>query len=117
MASGDDHLTVSKLAGLDRSGREAAYALVRYAREEGLPVIVTSGRRDRSLQAELIRQGLTSATQSRHLSGRAFDLGFQGYQWQQVPRAYWQWLGSIWESMGGRWGGRFTRYDPIHFDW
>ena len=24
--------------------------------------------------------------------------------------------GAIWESWGGRWGGRFHRLDPIHFE-
>jgi len=116
LASSDGD-TLSKLAGLDRSGRDAAHELVAYAREQGLPIVVTSGRRSRDLQAELIRQGATTATNSRHLAGRAFDLGFAGYQWRQIPREYWQWLGTVWESMGGRWGGRFTKYDPIHFDW
>lgn len=109
--------SASILAGLDRSGREAATELVNFARSQGLPIIVTSGRRSRALQDELIRQGITAAQASHHLTGRAFDLGFYGYQWRSVPMEYWRYLGEMWESMGGRWGGRFRKSDPIHFDW
>ncbi len=44
---------------------------------------------------------------SLHQYGEAFDLRVQD------PRDQ-QWLGEVWESWGGRWGGRFN--DPNHFD-
>lgn len=44
---------------------------------------------------------------SLHNYGEAFDLRVQD-PWDQ------QWLGEVWESWGGRWGGRFN--DPNHFD-
>jgi len=109
--------TPALLASLDASGRASAAALVNAAREAGIPLIVTSGRRTRAKQAALIRSGVTAAANSRHLYGRAFDVGVIGYQWRQVDPAIWRWLGEAWESIGGRWGGRFRDYDPIHFDW
>jgi hypothetical protein len=42
-----------------------------------------------------------------HELGRAVDLG--GLSNQELAE-----LGGIWESWGGRWGGRFG--DPIHFE-
>jgi hypothetical protein len=26
------------------------------------------------------------------------------------------WLGAVWEAWGGRWGGRFSKPDPVHFE-
>lgn len=44
---------------------------------------------------------------SLHNYGHAFDLSTPDPELQR-------WLGMVWESWGGRWGGRFD--DPIHFD-
>jgi len=44
---------------------------------------------------------------SKHNIGEAFDLVVNSPQNQS-------WLGAVWESWGGRWGGRFG--DPNHFD-
>lgn len=110
----------SLLSSLDASGRDAARAFVAYARSLGLPVIVTSARRTAAQQAALTpAAGLykASPTTSRHVTGTAFDLGFAGYRWDEVPMEYWRWLGSVWVSLGGRWGGNFAKPDPIHFDW
>lgn len=43
---------------------------------------------------------------SMHEQRRAFDI--------IAPLAELQRLGALWESVGGRWGGRFG--DPIHFE-
>jgi hypothetical protein len=43
-----------------------------------------------------------------HELGRAFDLDASS-----DTLAY---LGSVWESYGGTWGGRFGSSDPIHFE-
>jgi uncharacterized protein YcbK (DUF882 family) len=110
----------TRLATLDAAGREAARWLVAYARAYGIPVVVTSARRTAAEQAALTpARGLYKASPnaSRHVSGRAFDLGISGYQWDEIDPAYWRWLGSVWKSLGGRWGGDFQRPDPIHFDW
>jgi hypothetical protein len=46
---------------------------------------------------------------SKHEQGLAFDVG--GLNPSQLKK-----LGQIWESWGGRWGGRFRAKDPIHFE-
>lgn len=33
-----------------------------------------------------------------------------------TPPTVWTVYGTLWESMGGRWGGRFTPPDWNHFD-
>lgn len=43
---------------------------------------------------------------SKHEAGRAFDL--------VGPPELLRQAGQLWESWGGRWGGRFR--DPIHFE-
>lgn len=109
-----------RLAALDAAGRAAAYGLVAYARSFGLPVVVTSAYRTAAEQAALTpAAGLykASPTGSRHVQRRAFDLGFSGYHWRDVPPEYFRWLGAVWKSVGGRWGGDFSRPDPVHFDW
>lgn len=42
---------------------------------------------------------------SQHNYGLAFDLVSENNEG----------LGRIWESVGGRWGGTFANYDPVHF--
>lgn len=93
----------------------AEYLVVAF-NDAGWPLIVTSGRRSSSRQAELIRAGYTTATRSRHLTGDAFDVGLRGYKWRDVPEWVWDIVGEYGESLGLRWGGRFTTPDPIHFD-
>lgn len=44
---------------------------------------------------------------SLHNYGHAFDIVTRDPEFQQ-------WLGQVWKSWGGRWGGDFS--DPIHFD-
>ena len=84
--------------------------------ENGWPLIVVSGRRDATKQTALIKAGLTTATRSYHLSGLAFDVGLRGFTLKTLPDEYWQYIGEFGESLGLRWGGRFSNYDPVHFD-
>lgn len=75
---------------------------------------VTSVYRRPALQRRLYRDFLRGRARypvappglSRHEHRRAFDLA--------APPAELLRLGLLWESMGGRWGGRFG--DPIHFE-
>ena len=110
----------ARLNTLDPSGRAVAFEFVNYARQVGIPVVVTSARRTAQQQLKLIpAAGLYKAdpATSRHVQGRAFDLAIAGFAWQEVPDRYWRWLGAVWKGAGGRWGGDFRRPDPIHFDW
>lgn len=82
-------------------------------------LVITSGRRTAGHQARLIAQGLTAARSSRHLQGTAFDVSFASLTREQalaLPHWVWAIVGRYGESLGLRWGGRFTDYDPFHFD-
>lgn len=85
----------------------------------GWPLVLTSGKRTAEHQAGLIKAGLTQATQSRHITGTAFDVSFQGFTRDQalaLPSWVWAAVGEAGERMGLRWGGRFRDFDPFHFD-
>lgn len=107
--------TSAKLIGLDRRTRQRVVFLVNYVRGVGVPLIVISGRRTAAQQRELIAAGKTTAVKSRHLIGQAVDVQVQGLLRDQVPLAWWQWIGSVGEHFGLVWGGRFKRPDLNHF--
>lgn len=46
---------------------------------------------------------------SKHERGLAIDIG--GLTASQQRQ-----LGALWEGWGGRWGGRFSNPDPVHFE-
>lgn len=87
-------------------------ALHQVAMEYGLRPRITSTYRSSADQARLYRAYLEGRSsypvappgRSTHERGRAMDLVAE-----DLP-----WLGEVWESWGGRWGGRFK--DPIHFE-
>lgn len=103
------------LAGLHKSIRPYAQGLFELAsRVPG--AVVTSARRSRADQTRLYLQRRFSRFpaarpgHSKHERGLAFDLG--GLSASQLRR-----FGRLWESWGGRWGGRFRpKSDPIHFE-
>jgi len=101
--------TIAELEGLQPDVKEAAVYLVNAYRAAGYPCIITSGRRSTAHNTLV-----GGAPLSRHLTGRAIDLGFLGYA--PAPLTWLEPGGLLWESMGGRWGGRFSIPDPIHFD-
>lgn len=81
-------------------------------------LVVTSARRSWAAQAELRRRWETGQSQipanrpgtSLHEFGLAFDLARLGVDPFADPLLVW--LGGLWESWGGRWGGTG---DPVHF--
>jgi len=81
----------------------------------GWPLRIVSGRRSATHQESLVRAGV-GATRSHHLTGLAFDVGLQGFTLATLPREYWFVIGEYGEAMGLRWGGRFSKWDPVHFD-
>lgn len=83
---------------------------VDFLRAAGVPVVVISGRR--SVEHN---ERVGGAPNSWHLDGLAFDLWIPGRRVSDDPDL-WSEIGQVWESLGGRWGGRFTRPDPNHFD-
>jgi len=46
---------------------------------------------------------------SKHQYGRAVDIVFH-------PADFAPMAGEVWEALGGKWGGRFKKYDPVHFE-
>jgi hypothetical protein len=92
-----------------------AYALVDTAAQSGWAPRVTSTRRSRREQSFLYRRFLAGLSnypaappgRSAHELGLAIDIIVTPYEALNE-------LGSLWESWGGRWGGRGK--DPIHFE-
>lgn len=95
--------------------REAAGYLVEAVRLAGGTATVTSVLRTRKRQEQLYRRWLEGRSPfpaakpgtSKHEKGLAFDVVIR-------PKALETAAGHLWESWGGRWGGRFK--DPIHFE-
>jgi len=106
---------MSEFTSLDPRFQPWAQALLDVANHFGAGARVTSTTRTAAQQSRLRSAYLSGASsipaaapgRSLHNFGQAFDLVAVNPEWQQ-------WLGLVWESWGGRWGGRFD--DPIHFD-
>lgn len=81
-------------------------------------LVVTSSFRSSSKQEKLYRKWLSGESQipaappgrSLHQYGFAFDLARIGKDPLTDPLL--NWLGRVWESWGGRYGGQ---RDPVHF--
>lgn len=95
--------------------RPYAEHLVNLLRWSGNHVEVTSVHRTRKVQERLYRNWITGRSKlpaavpgtSKHERDLAFDIVING-KWPA------EWVGKLWESWGGRWGGRFR--DPVHFE-
>jgi len=107
---------VPSFNGLIEELRPFAEQLLTIAGSNGLSPRVTSQRRSFSTQARLYKLYLAGRSAypvappgtSAHEFGYAFDLIV-------TPLEYLNALGSLWESWGGKWGGRFR--DPVHFEY
>jgi len=81
-------------------------------------LVVTSARRSSAKQAQLYwywKKGISDIPAnppgtSLHEFGLAFDLARIGVDPLSDPLL--NWLGAVWTSWGGRWGGA---RDPVHF--
>jgi len=81
-------------------------------------LVVTSGYRSAAKQAKLYQKWLSGESKipaappgrSLHGYGFAFDLARIGKNPFTDPLLFW--LGQVWESWGGRYGGQ---RDPVHF--
>ena len=120
--SGDE--TERHLRSLAPAIRGQAYNLVLAARQAGLPLVITSGRRSTLQQLKLWARGrITSGpvvtntiTRSRHRSGRAFDFLILGAHPDRYRRLY-SAIGRYGERLGMSWGGRWrTLKDLVHFE-
>lgn len=110
---------MADLRGVHPGIAQRAQLLLSFFNAHGWPLVLTSGYRTQSHQLELVKQGLTTARQSRHTAGLAFDVSFPGLSRSEalaLPEWVWLTIGKAGESLGLRWGGRFSDYDPFHFD-
>lgn len=104
----------SSIAGLVPELRPYAEYLLAAMRAVDPSTRLTSVRRSRTEQSRLYRRYLAGLSlfpaappgSSKHEQGLAFDIVAR----DSTLRA----AGALWESWGGRWGGRFN--DPIHFE-
>lgn len=106
--------SVSTLAPEVREVLDVFLALLR-EHAPNVRVTITSTRRSSAEQAALYRtaskRGLPAAPpgRSKHEYGRAVDMVFS-------PASFAPVAGEVWEALGGKWGGRFRQYDPVHFE-
>lgn len=106
---------MAALARIHPTLRAMVRDLQRIAAANGIRIRITSARRSRKTQWRLYRRFLLGQTPfpaaypgtSKHERGLAVDL--VAYPPERLKD-----LGHVWESWGGRWGGRFN--DPIHFE-
>jgi len=95
----------------------AAFYLVWAARTAGYPLQITSSLRSRAEQAAFVRSGASQTLKSHHLIGQAFDVDIHGLSRDDVPLWFWELLGPFAESLGFRWGARFSGFaDYGHFE-
>jgi len=109
-----DHL----VATLNEPTRSKAIELVNFVRSFGIPMFVSSAKRDPVLQRAFVQAGLSNTLNSRHLVGQAFDVDIRGFARDDIPLWWWWQLGPIAERyLGLRWGGRWSSpRDFGHFE-
>lgn len=97
--------------------------LIYYLNYYGGHFHVTEGLRTAGRQLALYQQGRTTpgpiitwTLESRHLTGRAFDIDAVGIAADEVPEVWWDFAGRIGEWLGLRWGGRWAVRDLRHFE-
>ena len=104
------------LDDLEPETRIMAEELIARAAAAGFPIIVTQTLRTFAEQDALYAQGRTApgkkVTNARggyswHQFGRAFDVAFKGPKGGVLWTGPWEELGSLAESIGLEWGGRW----------
>jgi peptidoglycan L-alanyl-D-glutamate endopeptidase CwlK len=115
--------TIDELSSLNPRAANLGAWLIWYMNRFGAHVHVTEGLRSPARQRALFEQGrttpgpiVTNTLQSRHLTGRAFDVDFVGVHPDQVDPQWWQFIGRVGEALGLRWGGRWAMRDFRHFE-
>jgi hypothetical protein len=104
------------LASLNPSLRAKAIAHRAAVLRAGIPFTFTSGKRSTAQQAALyaklskVGKPVARPGTSQHEKAEAYDA--------VGPRNAGEWrrFGELGEAQGLRWGGRFSNYDPVHFE-
>lgn len=108
------------------------------AAEEGLSLKVVEWNRLLSTQRDYVARGVSKTLNSKHLDNLAVDIYIVSNGKTVMPvedESGYRRLGILWESLGGRWGGRFVDrssffqkhgrefdpskdlgWDPVHFE-
>lgn len=109
--------TPSHLRRLDPQFAPLALRFINDLRAAGIPAYISSSRRTIEEQRNLVKAGRSKTMNSKHLKGRAFDFDVLGWSRDKLPRDWFEEVGQHGESLGMRWGGRFTGfYDAGHFE-
>lgn len=106
--------TLALIRQLRPEGQPAVIYLVNAARAAGLPLQVVEARRGIERQRRLVASGASKTLRSRHLSGRAIDVGVAGIPTDAVPVQWWAALHDLWDQLGGN--PRIV-WDMVHFEW
>ena len=81
--------------------------LVWIYQQQGLAVVMGEVKRPVEMQKLYVEQGKSKTMQSKHVDSLAVDLSLFVDGVYQTEGDVYRSLGLKWESMGGRWGGRF----------
>ena len=85
--------------------------LIACAEASGTPIVVLEWMRSKETQAIMVARGSSKTMNSNHLLGLAVDVCFIDDLMDDsvinYSREKYKLLGEFWETMGGRWGGRF----------
>lgn len=99
------------------------------ATELNTSIVILELYRDMATQKAYVARGVSKTLNSKHLSGLAVDIAFlediQDDGKINFAKEKYRSLGEFWESLGGRWGGRFgddpdtkkiEGWDCLHFE-
>ena len=113
-----------RLDDLDSRFRPIAIELLARLTEAQIPVMIIDTLRTPAEHADNLARGVSWTAKSKHLDGLAIDIcpyaiydiaGPDKLQWNAADPV-WQRIGLIGESLGLRWGGRWTRKDLGPFE-
>jgi hypothetical protein len=124
---GLNSVTEGHLSSLMCIVRDRFEQLIEAIEEKGYGVIVTQSYRSKETQARLYndpkyhKSSVAKPGTSRHQFRIAVDINLKKDKklWKKdTPREEWVSTGipELAKSLGFRWGGEFSKYDPIHFD-
>ena len=103
--------------------KEKAIELIARCSEAGIPVMIIDSLRTQAEHEENLRRGVSWTKHSLHLDGLAIDIcpylqfnlkGPDKLQWDGNDPV-WEKIGKLGESLGLKWGGRWTKRDLGHF--
>jgi hypothetical protein len=110
-----DSYSENKLASVNPELASRVHVMASSFAARGVQLRVVSGLRSTAQQAVLYANRASNPLPvavpgtSKHEQGLAVDLAFTG-------RSSWSEIGAMGESLGLKWGGRFSKKDPPHFE-